>query len=169
MKCIWKYISSCLLLMVPPVAWNFLLADKLPPAFQPGIFLKDIPWLLSYGENTLRISLFVLAALMPLSIRTKIQQTGWIIYLTGLILYCLSWLPLVYQPENTWRVHVISFLAPAYTPLLWLTGIGLIGYRFYFRMRYRRWLFLALSLLFTVFHCVHTYLIYDRMVRSVLH
>lgn len=169
MKSILKYISCCLLLMVPPVSWNFLLTDKLPPAFQPGIFLNDIPRLLTYGENILRTSLFVLTALMPLSIHTKIQRIGLALYLIGLVLYFASWLPLIYQPESRWSVNAIGFLAPAYTPLLWLTGIELIGYRFYFRVIYRRWFFLVLSSLFIFFHCVHTYLIYDRMVGFALY
>jgi hypothetical protein len=57
---------------------------------------------------------------------------------------------------------MLGFMAPAYTPLLWLSGIGLIGNAFYFNLPYRRCLFIFTSLVFLSFHNFHTLTIYFR-------
>jgi hypothetical protein len=53
-------------------------------------------------------------------------------------------------------------MAPAYTPLLWLTGIGLIGNSFYFNLPFRRWFFILISIQFLIFHNWHTLTIFLR-------
>jgi hypothetical protein len=57
---------------------------------------------------------------------------------------------------------VFGFLAPAYTPLFWLIGIGLIGDSFYFNLSFKRWFFICSSIIFLLFHNTHTAIIYSR-------
>lgn len=157
-----KYFYNCFLLMLPILAWNMALADRLPNTFQPEVFWKEIPPFLAYGESTARIVVFTMTLFMPLHIVTPTQRKGLFLYASGLLIYFISWLLLIFSPSSAWSNSIIGFSAPAYTPLLWLTGIGLIGNSFYFSLRYKRWVFITVSVIFLVFHNLHTYLIYYR-------
>ena len=157
-----KYALSCFLLTIPILVWNIVMANKLPEDFQSETFWKDIPTFLTYGENISRIVVFMLTLLMPLSISTITQKKGLVLYAGGTMLYFASWLILIYFPDSEWSKNVIGFMAPAYTPLIWLTGIGLIGNSFYFNLPYRRWFFISTSIIFLMFHNFHTITIYFR-------
>lgn len=157
-----KYLLNCFLLMLPIMIWNIALTNKLPQEFQPDIFWNEIPSWLKYAENISRILIFILTILMPLRISESIQKRGLLLYIGGTLLYFVSWLLLIYLPDSTWSNSFIGFMAPAYTPLLWLIGIGLIGDSFYFKLPYRCWFFILTALLFLVFHNWHTLTIYFR-------
>jgi len=157
-----KYSLNCFLLTLPIMVWNIVLTNKLPKDFQSEIFWKDIPVFLTYGENISRTVVFMLTLLMPLSISTITQKKGLFLYVGGTILYFASWLGLIYFPNSGWSNNVFGFMAPAYTPLLWLTGVGLIGNSFYFNLPYRRWFFILTSFIFLIFHNFHTITIYFR-------
>jgi hypothetical protein len=157
-----KYVLNCFLLTFPIMIWNIVLMKELPLNFQPEVFWKDIPAYLIYGENISRTIVFVLTLLMPLRISTTTQKKGLFLYIIGTVLYFSSWLALIYFPESNWSNHIIGFTAPAYTPLLWLTGIGLIGNSFYLNLPYKRWFFISVSAIFLIFHNYHTIIIYFR-------
>lgn len=158
-----KYLLNCFLLTIPIIVWNIVLTSKLPQAYQPEIFWKDIPNWLKYAENISRILVFMLIFLMPLSISTLTQKRGLILYLVGTILYFASWLVLIYFPDSKWSSNIFGFMAPAYTPLLWLTGIGFIGNSFYFNLPYKRWFFILAAIIFLIFHNFHAITIYFRI------
>jgi hypothetical protein len=158
-----RYIFTCFLLMLPILVWNILLTNHLPEPFQAQVFQKDIPLVISYGETIARIGIFVLAFLMPLKIVRPVQKAGLAVYLVGLVLYFSSWLLLIFLPDNVWSESWVGFMAPAYTPLVWLGGIGLMGDSFSFNLPYRRWLFWVVAVVFLVFHNLHTYMIYCRV------
>ena len=157
-----KYLFNCFLLTLPILIWNIVLTKKLPKDFQPDIFWKDIPAFLTYGENISRIAVFMLSLLIPLSVSTIIQKRGLFLYIIGTILYFASWIALIYFPNTKWSHSALGFMAPAYTPILWLIGIGLIGNSFYFNLPYRRSLFILTSIVFLIFHNLHTLKIYFR-------
>lgn len=154
------YLLNCFLLTLPILVWNILLTNKLPKAFQPEIFGNKIPAFLTYGENISRTIIFAFTLFMPLNIATSLQKKGLILYIGGTLLYFVSWLALIYLPVSYWSNSLLGFMAPAYTPLLWLLGIGLIGDSFYFIFPFRRWFFISTSILFLVFHNLHTYMVF---------
>lgn len=157
-----EYAVSCFLLTMPVMAWNLALTNKLPAAFQQEIFWNNIPSFLALGENTFRIAIFILTAVMPLSINSGRQRAGLRLYIAGILAYFASWLFLIYFPDSIWSTSMAGFLAPAYTPLFWLTGIALIGNKFHFNIRYRSWFFFVPVIIFLVFHNIHTIIIYNR-------
>lgn len=157
-----KYLVSCFLLTIPILAWNLLLADRLPRVFQPDIFWYNIPFLLAAGEDVFRMLIFLLTICMPLSITSAKQRSGLMVYLAGIVTYFASWIALICFPSSAWSLSLPGFLAPAYTPAIWLTGIALIGDRFYFRIPYRRQYFIIPSMIFLAFHIAHTIIIFDR-------
>lgn len=158
-----RYFFSCFLLTVPVLAWDLVFTGRLPEAFQPAVFWNHIPPFISYGENISRTLIFVITALMPLKLSTPVQKKGLLVYIAGLLCYFASWLVLMEWPRHAWNATLAGFMAPAYTPLCWLLGIGLIGDRFYFKARLVRPGFIGLSLTFLLFHNTHTYLIYRRV------
>jgi hypothetical protein len=156
------YLLNCLLLLLPIMAWNIAFASELPRLYTPEIFEKNIPAFITGGENFLRLILFILPLLMPIRIETPMQKLGLGLYIAGTIIYFLSWLLQMYFPQSAWSLSLFGALAPAYTPLLWLTGIGLLGSSLYFASPYRSWMYIMLSILFVAFHLSHTFIAYQR-------
>jgi hypothetical protein len=46
-----KYFFNCFLLTIPILIWNYIFTNKLPKAFQPEIYWKNIPSIIIYEEN----------------------------------------------------------------------------------------------------------------------
>jgi hypothetical protein len=143
-----KYVFTCFLLTIPILLWDYLFTDRLPKAFQPESFWKDIPSFIAHIENISRLIMFVFISFMPIKIVTPIQKKGLVLYVIGTLLYFASWLILMYFPNSVWSKSMFGLLAPAYTPLIWLIGIGLIGNSFYFNIPFKRWLYFLVVIIF---------------------
>jgi hypothetical protein len=160
-------LLNCMLLLLPSMAWNLIFTSKLPLAYSAGIFSKNIPSIIAYGENIFRLPVFLLPLLMPLRIEAQNQKIGLWIYIAGTAIYFLSWLAQIYFPRSAWSLSAFGFLAPAYTPLIWLIGIGLMGGAFRFSIiPFRPWIYMAISIIFVGFHLSHAMTVYLRNPRS---
>lgn len=158
------YARNCFWLVLPVFLLLFLVADRLPPAFQAGVFWHDIPWFISWPENLLRTIFFALIAFMPFSLATIRQRRGLVLYLFGMALYIASWLVLIIAPHSGWSLSAAGFLAPAYTPLIWLFGIGMIHNRLFWPATgYKPWMFFALVTVALAFHITHAAFVYGRL------
>lgn len=157
---LYKYFLNCFILTIPILIWDILLTNKLPETTKPEISFQNISPFIIYGENIVRTIVFALMVFMPIKISKTIQKQGLLLFIIGTLIYFASWLVLIYYPDSLWSKSTLGILSPAYTPLLWLIGIGLIGDSFYFNLSYNRWVFISLSILFLVFHNIHTYKIY---------
>lgn len=140
-----------------------MLTNKLPNNYQQDVFSKGIPEFITFGENIARFIMFLLTFLMPLTVRSKRQKTGLYIYIIGVIVYFVSWSILINYPNNSWSESILGFSSPAYTPAIWLLGICLIGDSFYYKIPFRRWPFIAVSVAFLAFHISHTILVYYKV------
>lgn len=154
---------NCFLLLIPILVWNLAFASYLPEAFSPDVFWKDIPNWISIGENTFRTVVMVMPACLILSWKKPVERGGLAIYLIGLVVYFLSWLILMIYPISDWSESALGFMAPAYTPIIWLIGIGLVGHQSFLKVRRTSMLYILFSILFVVFHSTHAYLVYDRL------
>lgn len=157
-----RYVWSCGVLTVPILVWNVVCTRFLPPALASNEFSRDIPPLVTYGENTLRMVVMVLPFLMPLEVATGGQRRGLLLFTVGTVFYVLAWVPLMIAPQSGWSTSWLGFVAPAYTPIVWLTGLGLVGRRLYVPSPYRRWMYVALACVFIAFHLTHTSIVYAR-------
>jgi len=157
-----NYILNCMLLLLPIMAWNVIFASKLPRAYLAEVFEKDIPPLITNGENVFRLFAFILPLLMPLRIETQSQKIGLWLYIVGTAIYFIAWIAQMYFPYSAWSLSAFGFLAPAYTPLIWLIGIGLIGSSLYFPSPYRPWMYILASFIFISFHLSHALTVYLR-------
>ncbi len=158
-----KYLKNCFWLLIPILLWNLLFAAELPKYYQPEIFWKDIPQFIGTTENIFRIIIMVIPAFLVFSVETKSQHIGLWMYVIGAILYYLSWLILMYYPESNWSQSAIGFMAPAFTPILWLVGIGLVGRESFFKIKNTTLIYISLSILFTFFHCLHAFWVFQRV------
>lgn len=158
----WRYLASCGLLLLPAALWNILLAGHLPPVFAATEFWRDIPAPLGIAENVLRTAVFALPFLMPLRISVPGSGRALAVFIAGTAVYFASWLPLILAPSSAWSASMAGFMAPAYTPLFWITGIALLGRRLFWGRFYRPWMYLAIGIAFLITHIWHTALVYGR-------
>ncbi len=157
-----RYATSCGLLLIPAVVWNLLLTDRLPSEFSASVFWLDIPRPLSLLENASRALVFAVPFFMPLDVAAPGQRRRLLIFAAGTLVYFASWLALIAAPSSAWSVSAVGFLAPAYTPALWLLGLALLGRRLFWGDWYRWWMYLPLAATFLAAHVGHTWLIFGR-------
>ncbi len=158
-----SYFGSCFWLLVPVLLWNLLLAHELPVALQRAEFWRDIPPWIGVSENVLRALVLMVPLVMRLELRSSQQKAALLLYGAGLALYFISWLILIVWPASTWSTSAAGFSAPAYTPALWLCGLGLLPERLTIAaIPYRRWPYFVLAGGFLVFHNLHSAIVYER-------
>ncbi len=162
----WRYLLSCGLLTVPILVWNAAFTRFLPPALGSMEFWRDIPPLVVHGENSLRFALVVLPFLMPLDVATIAERRRLALLVVGTLVYFAAWIPLIAVPQSGWSTSRLGFLASAYTPLIWLTGLGLVGRRLYIGWSYRWWVYVGLACGFVAFHVTHASIVYARNTRE---
>lgn len=155
------YLLNGFVLVIPILIFNILFTSKLPKEFSSDHFDEGIPPALLMSENILRGLVMFLPLLMPLRFESTGQKIGLLLYVAGALIYFLSWILLMRFPQlvSNW----FAFAAPAYTPLLWLIGIGLIGSHLFFSIPYQPWIYFAGSLLFITFHVWHATLAYKKV------
>ncbi len=154
---------NCGLLLAPIFVWNAALARYLPGAWSTTEFWRDIPAPLALAENSFRWVVSVLPFLMPLESISLVQRRGLIVYGVGTALYFASWLAVMLAPDSAWATSPMGFLAPTYTPLVWLMGLALVGRRLHWGRFYRWWMYLAPVGAFLLAHVGHAALVYSRM------
>ena len=161
-----RFAASCGVLLVPALAWNLAFAEYLPPTFSRAVFWSGIPNWLAITENASRTVVLALPFFMPLDIATPIQRRGLAVFAVGTLIYFASWLPLIFSPSSAWSASAAGFLAPAYTPALWLLGLALAGRRLFWGRFYRWWFYLAAAALFLSAHIFHASIVYARTVSA---
>lgn len=115
-----RYAKNTGWLLVPVLLWNAALISRLPRAYSPEVFEFGIPAFLAVAENSLRVAVFALPFLAPFELVTKFHKIGIAVFGVGLAIYFMSWLPLISFPGSAWSLSAVGFLAPAYTPFVWL-------------------------------------------------
>jgi hypothetical protein len=154
--------TNAILLTLPPLLFDIVFWNSLPKAFSFDQFW-DIPLAIALGERLASIFVFAFPVLMWIRLNSPRQRLGLRLYGVGLVAYYASWFALILFPDSAWSTSAIGFVAPAYTPLLWIAGIAMMSDGWYARrIPYRWWYYLAGSLVFLAFHVSHTFLIFTR-------
>ena len=156
------YLVSCGLLTIPILIWNIALTRYLPPLLAPAEFWRDIPCIIVSGENVSRTLVSVLPFLMPLREDARRRRQGLAWFGIGVSVYFASWLLLILLPASRWSTSAAGLLAPAYTPIVWLGALGMLGPRLVCPIYWRPWLYWLLALAFLSFHLAHGVLIVGR-------
>ena len=160
------YVITCGLLLLPALAWNVAFLDLLPPAISNPDIWRAIPQPLAIAENTLRILVFAVPFFMPLHVSTRRQRAGIAFFIVGTLVYFGSWLALIASPQSSWATSAAGFLAPAYTPALWLLGLALLAQEFSWGGTCRPWMYGTLSVLFLAVHISHATIVYVHNYRG---
>lgn len=156
-----RYLVNCFLLMVPLLAFDALFANRLPAAYQAARW-NDVPVQLAVAENTLRLTVMLLSLLMPISFSGLVQRTGAVLYAAGVAAYVAAWMMQISRPHAAWSTGLAGFLAPAWTPALWLAGIGLIGAQPSIpHAWYVPWIYLGAAAAFLTLHNLHAGLVHQ--------
>ena len=154
-----QYAQNCMWLAAPIMLLNVALMRRLPKAYQAELFWRDIPSWIKAGENVTRTLVFAL----PLFMRLDLSQTaGLLLYVIGTVVYSLAWVAQIARPNGAWSTSPWGFLAPAYTPAIWLVAIGVIGRSLLLPIPYTPWIYVALSAVFLAFHNAHAAIVYRR-------
>lgn len=157
-----KYLMNGIWLPIPSLVLYWALANRLPVQFQADIFTEGIPDIVTYGEGIFRIAIYFTPLFFSIGISTTTQKQGMAWYIIGMTIYFLAWIPLIIAPNSVWSRSVVGFLAPAFTPLIWLIGIAMLGEKFCCSVRYHPIYYIGLSVIFIIFHCTHVTIVYLR-------
>ena len=150
-----RYAGSCGLLLLPAIAWNVAFTSTLMPASDMAEFWRDIPAPLVFIENSLRAVVFALPFAMPLHTATQRERRALAIFVLGTLVYFASWVAVMYWPQSAWSGSVLGALAPAYTPILWLPALAVLGQRLFWGQFYRWWMYLLACIGFLAAHIGH--------------
>ena len=140
-------LLNCFWLLLPIFLWNAVFAARLP---QQG-FKSDagVPQVVLVAETVLRIAVFVLAALTAAGLAGSEEpgRAGAVWPGPARLLRIVAAADL--SSAGAWSTSAAGLLAPAYTPLIWLAGIAVIG---------GSWPYALLSWLFVGTHIYHNIL-----------
>ena len=111
------------LFLIPPLLWNVVFASKLPEMYSEG----SVPGPLLVTENILRFAAMMYPVFIPIDVDNNLFQAGLITYSVGTVLYFTSWSIMMFSKNEKVKNLPLVKLAPAYTPLVWLLGIGMMS------------------------------------------
>ena len=150
-----KYINNCFVFFIPILLFNIIFFKKLP-----SHYLKNISHPIINAETITRILTMAFSLIMVINIQNKTGKIGLIIYIIGIIIYFSSYFVEIYFHNTLFGKNIILILAPYWTSVLWLTGIGLIGNRLFLNIPYHFSVYLIISIIFATIHTIHGYLCY---------
>jgi hypothetical protein len=133
-------------------------------ALTPAQFNRGIPDVIVNVESIGRILVFAIPAFFSIGISTTTQKRGLALYWAGVIIYYLSYGTQNFFPNSAWSKSTIGFAASAYTNVFWMTGLGLLGEKFYFteRLRYRPIFYIVPAVVFVIFHTTHAVIYHQQ-------
>jgi len=150
-----KYIYNCFLFFIPILIFNILFFKKLP-----SYYLKNISHPIIKAETIIRIITIAFSIIMAINIQNNTGKIGLIIYIIGIIIYFSSYFIEIYFPNTLFSKKLIFILAPYWTSVIWLIGIGLLGNKLFVNIPYHFTVYLIISVIFTIIHTIHGYLCY---------
>lgn len=152
-------------LVIPPMVITFGLWGALPTPYSLEVFWKDTPEWLGFLENTFRVLVFGLPAILYFGKKERGQPLGWYLYVGGLAVYLVSYLLQILFPNSGWSQSLIGFTAPAWSTLFWFVGVGLVCVRSWLPIPWHRAIYLGSAFFFLIFHIGHAGLVFFNVVH----
>ena len=158
-----QYLYNGVFLLLITMLWNIIFYEYLPETYSLENFRMNVPAIVLTGENVFRILTFGFTIFLILGLSDRIQKTGLILYVGGVIFYFASWAAQMFLSDTIWSRSLLGFAAPAYTAIIWLLGIGFLGKELVIRkIPYNRIVFITISIVFVVFHTAHAVIAYSN-------
>lgn len=147
------YKNNCFWFFIPVIVFNIIFTKYLPEHY-----LKTINHPVVTIETILRIITIAFSILMVFKLDGKINNIGLIVYIIGLLIYFCSYFVVIKFPANSFDNNIIVLLAPYWTSVLWLIGIGLLGNKLFINIPYHFSVYILIAILFTFVHSIHGYI-----------
>jgi len=154
-KIIQYLYRNCFLLFIPVILFDIAFTKYLPE-----LYFKNIPHIIVPIETAVRIILISLSAIMKINTQNRKGKIGVLIYITGLILYFVSYFVLINYADVVIGKNMILQLSGYWTAMIWLIGIGLIGNRSFVKVPYHYTFYIILSILFGIMHTYYGYILF---------
>jgi hypothetical protein len=151
-----SYKNNCFWFFVPVIIFNIIFTKYLPEHY-----LKNINHPIVTIETIARIITIVFALIMAMKLDNKIGKIGLIVYIIGILIYFCSYFIVIKASEISLHNNIIVLLAPYWTSVLWLIGIGLLGNKLFINIPYHYIAYIIISIVFAIIHSIHGYICYN--------
>jgi hypothetical protein len=145
--------NNCFWFFIPVIIFNIIFTKYLPE-----FYLRNIRHPIVTIETVARITTIALSAIMTIKLDNKIGKTGLVIYIIGVLIYFCSYFIVIKLPTITFHNNLIVLLAPYWTSVLWLIGIGLLGNKLSINIPYHYTTYIIISIVFAIIHSIHGYI-----------
>ena len=156
-----NYKNNCFWFFIPVIIFNIIFTKYLPE-----FYLKDIHHPIVTMEPVVRITTIALSAIMTIKLDNKIGKTGLIVYIIGVLIYFCSYFMVIKIPAIAFHNNLIVLLAPYWTSVLWLIGIGLLGNKLFINIPYHYTAYIIISIVFTIIHSIHGYICFSITIKT---
>jgi hypothetical protein len=151
-----NYIYSCFWFFIPVIIFNIVFTKYLPE-----FYLKNTNHPIVTIETAARIITIAFSVIMAIRLDNKIGKAGLIVYIIGVLIYFCSYFIVIKVPVISFHNSIIVLLAPYWTSVIWLIGIGLLGNKLFINIPYHYAAYIVISIVFAVIHSIHGYICYN--------
>jgi len=151
-----NYKNNCFWFFIPVIIFNIVFTKYLPE-----FYLKKTNHPIVTIETIARIITIAFSVIMAIKLDNKIGKAGLIVYIIGVLIYFCSYFIVIKIPVISFHNNFIVLLAPYWTSILWLTGIGLLGNKLFINIPYHYIAYIVISIVFAIIHSIHGYICYN--------
>jgi len=151
-----NYKNNCFWFFMPVIVFNIIFTKYLPE-----FYLRKINHPVVTMETIARIVTIVFSVIMAIRMDNKIGKIGLVVYIIGVLVYFCSYFVVIKIPAVSFHNNYIVLLAPYWTSVLWLIGIGLVGNKLFINMPYHYSAYIIVSIVFAIIHSIHGYICYN--------
>ena len=151
-----NYKNNCFWFFMPVIVFNIIFTKYLPE-----FYLRKINHPVVTMETIARIVTIVFSVIMAIRMDNKIGKIGLVVYIIGVLVYFCSYFVVIKITAVSFHNNYIVLLAPYWTSVLWLIGIGLVGNKLFINMPYHYSAYIIVSIVFAIIHSIHGYICYN--------
>jgi hypothetical protein len=155
-KFINNYKNNCFWFLIPVIIFNIIFTKYLPE-----FYLKNVNHPIVRIETIARIITIAFSVIMAIKLDNKIGKAGLIVYIIGVLVYFCSYFIVIKVPAISFHNIFFVLLAPYWTSVLWLIGIGLLGNKLFINIPYHYAAYIIISIVFAIIHSIHGYICYN--------
>jgi len=151
-----NYKNNCFWFFIPVIIFNIVFTKYLPE-----FYLKNTKSPIVTIETIARVITIAFSVIMAINLDNKIGKTGLVVYIIGVFIYFCSYFIVIKIPAISFHNNIIVLLAPYWTSVLWLIGIGLLGNKLFINIPYHYAAYIVISIVFAAIHSIHGYICYN--------